>query len=398
MSRANVTIWTPTFVSLTCIGFLTALSFSMLIPTLPRIALDELQAKPNQLGWILGLFTASVLLSRVWIDRFTRSFGSGKLLAASTAMLVAVMASYFFVTNVGLLYLVRVAHGICFGLITTSTAAMSIGLVSKERRGKAIGYYGMAQASSMAAGPVAGEALMSHSPNFLFFSLLAFVSLSWFLAVFAYKRYPRHRRTNNEAIGKSRWFERKVIPAAAQMLFLATVFGCVLSYLSVYAEMKGLGEWTGAYFLCYALSLFFIRPLSGRWADSPWVSHSVWGGLGSMALSLSFLVMETDVAGFLLSGMFLGIGFGICQTALQAISLRDVQADRYTAATGTFYLSLDLGFSLGAILFGGLTATFPIPILFQWLFLAIGISGGLLMFSQRAGRRRRARPLPYEDV
>jgi len=377
----------------TLIGAIAALTFSMLIPTLPVIALSETGGKPEQAGWIFGLFTASVLLARMLLDRLSQAFGAGRLLMSASIWLAISVGAYFFVTAMQDLYLVRIAHGFGFGVITTVTASLVVRLTPTERRGRAIGYYGMAQALSMAIGPVLGEALLGVASSALYAFLLLDALIACVISIYVYRHFPLGNPEApvrpSEEKRSVRWIERKAVPAALQMLFVAVVFGCMLSYLPIYSEWRGHGDWTGTYFLCYAMSLFAVRPISGGLIDTGRTAVALWIGLGAMSGSVALLLAANSVPGFLVSGLLLGCGMGCCQTALQVISLRDVVPTRYAAATGTFFISLDLGFSVGGVLFGMLSRYFSIYSLFQSLFIFLISAGGLAAL-YHAGEKRKA--------
>ena len=56
--------------------------------------------------------------------------------------------------------------------------------------------------------------------------------------------------------------------------------------------------------------------------------------------------------GFLVAGIFNGFGFGFCAPTLQALAVRRAPTNRWGAATGTFFAAFDMGYGLGAIVWG----------------------------------------------
>ena len=70
------------------------------------------------------------------------------------------------------------------------------------------------------------------------------------------------------------------------------------------------------------------------------------------ALALWLLAQAESSFMLLLSGLFLGLGFGNFQSIGQAVSLAMVTPSRFAQATTTFFILFDLGVGLGPYVFG----------------------------------------------
>ena len=76
------------------------------------------------------------------------------------------------------------------------------------------------------------------------------------------------------------------------------------------------------------------------------------------AVALPLLAKAHSAALLLLSGLFLGLGFGNFQSVGQAVSLAMVTLSRFAQATTTYFILLDLGVGAGPWLFGHLVPAF----------------------------------------
>lgn len=76
------------------------------------------------------------------------------------------------------------------------------------------------------------------------------------------------------------------------------------------------------------------------------------------AVALFLLAQAHSGAVLLLSGLFLGLGFGNFQSVGQAVSLAMVTRSRFAQATTTCFILFDLGVGAGPWLFGHLVSAF----------------------------------------
>lgn len=344
-------LWTTGFAATTAIHTAVSLGFVMLLPTLPMLALTDLGAKSHQLGWIVGVFTLFVLLSRPLGSKLLKRWGSTRILHAGLPLLVAATFFYFLVQNMAQLLVLRALHGFIFGILSTATATRVVEIIPKSIRGRGIGYFGMFQASSLAIGPPVGLYLLNRS-SWELFAMMSLITLVAAIIALLFVREKQASAREEETTRSSRWMERKAVPASVTMLFMTIVFGAVLGYLPLLAETNGLDDWTGMYFLCYSAGLVLVRPVSGKIVDKGWMSPAVWSGLFLSAVALAATAQSTAASLFMISAFLLGVGFAFVQTALQVLALEGLPPSRYAAATGTFYLSLDIGYGVGSAGFG----------------------------------------------
>jgi MFS family permease len=94
------------------------------------------------------------------------------------------------------------------------------------------------------------------------------------------------------------------------------------------------------------------RPISGRWTDRGGTHRVVLIGLLCLVTGTTAIGLSRTITGFLIAGLFNGLGFGFCGTTLQALAVRRAPAHRWGAATGTFYAAFDMGYGLGGIVWG----------------------------------------------
>lgn len=266
------------------------------------------------------------------------ALGGLAIFAAATALLPLS-------ASLGPLLVVRGVQGIGWGLATTAIASLVADLAPAERRGEAIGVWGLAPTVAMALGPAAGGALSrlgGPATAFLGTALLFLLALGLLLPV----TEPRH------AAGTG---VRGPFPVGALLpcgvLFLSSLsYGAILAFVPV--EL-GTGR-TGTYFLLYAVSILAVRPFAGRLSDrygrvAVAVPGLLLGAVG--VVGTGFVRGPFSLAA---AAVLYGVGMaGLSFPALVAWTV-DLAGDARGTAMAAFYGAYDLAIALGAFALGPL--------------------------------------------
>ncbi|MHB8157728.1 MAG: MFS transporter, partial [Desulfocucumaceae bacterium] len=163
--------------------------------------------------------------------------------------------------------------------------------------------------------------------------------------------YKENSTEKKARISLESFFEPRVFFLSWLMFFTAVVYGGIVSFITLYGKDIGI-ENAGIYFLAYALTLLFIRPLAGMHFDKNGPARIMIAGFISIALSFVLLFAAHSMPLFLLSAVAMGIGFGIVQPTAMAMAINRVTPNRRGAANGTIMSAFDLGIGLGSILLG----------------------------------------------
>lgn len=350
--KQPVSIWTRNF-TLLCLANLTLfISMQVLLPTLP-LYLFEIGGNQRDVGYVMGAYTTGAMIMRPiagWlVDRYSRK----KIMILGLAIVLVVAVLYKLATNVSSMIVLRSFHGMTFGLVGTAMGTMVVDSLPTSRLGEGMGYFGLTSSLSMALAPLIGFWLVVKSGYpmlFLAVSLLTMLAFFGSLPV-------RDTTTPNIAPGGSVtgiWaslLEKTALPASGVMFLLAVVYGSVLSFIALYAAERGIAN-IGLFFTAIALTMIISRPVSGRWTDRGGADMVLLIGHLTLTIGMTALSLSHTITGFLLAGAVLGLGFGSCIPTLQALAVRHAPAYRRGAATGTFFVSFDLGIGLGTIFWG----------------------------------------------
>jgi MFS family permease len=222
-----------------------------------------------------------------------------------------------------------------------------------SRVGEGIGYFGLTSTLSMALAPMIGLWLVgTFSYPVLFVVVSVMTMLTLLCSVPVRSTYVRASAPAS-SVGRAmaNLWERTALLPSVVMFFLSFVNGAVMYFIAVYASDLGVSN-VGLFFAAGSLTMIISRPISGRWADRGGTGMVILIGLLCLVAGITLIGLSRTIMGFLVAGLFNGFGFGFCAPTLQALAVRHAPGNRRGAATGTYYAAFDMGYGLGAILWG----------------------------------------------
>jgi len=341
-----VPLWTRDFVLICLANGLMFAGFQMAMPTLSLFA-EQLGVEERLVGLVTGVFTIAAVTVRPFVGRALDQRGRRGLYLAGLLGCAAFALAYQWAPVVWMLLLLRLGHGLNWGLTGTAAGTIVADMVPAHRRGEGIGYFGMSATLAMAIGPAIGLGLViSHGFAAVYtlsaaLTLMALV-LAWHIRVPQVERRPQ---------GKTPLFEGAVWLPAVVSFFLTLSYGAVVTYLPLHAKELGITN-IGPFYTVYAITLLVVRPISGILFDRRGPVLVVTTGMLAVVVSLLIMAGTGGMGGFLVAGFFNGIGFGAVQPSLMALAVKSVPANRRGAANGTLFGAFDLGIGLGAVLLG----------------------------------------------
>ena len=394
MAFARASLLTRGFIILCCVNFLFFLAFYMLIPVLPMYLLDDLDAGKSMTGVLLSLYVLAALFIRpvsAWaVDSFSRS---GVFLCCAF-LYAAVFCGYVWISALALFGMLRVLHGMAFGMVNTSVMTLAVDIIPPARIGSGMGIFGMATAIPMALGPMAGLMLYEQSGAMsVFYTALATAALGALLGLAA---PASKKKPNLAAAGKSstRFADKVLLPGSAKTAIaiagVGFVYGIVLNFISVYAQERSIGVGAGFFFCILAAGTIASRLFAGRFIDGGKMSWVVYGGKAVYLAGIGLLTLLSSEVFFFAAAFLLGFGTGLLMPAYQTIMLSTASPSQRGLANSSFFIAWDGG--IGVALFaGGFIAQLSS---FNTLYMA----SGLVLLLAAAAYRSSCRALPVTQA
>ena len=350
-------LWTKDFITVSVINFLIYLIYLLLMVTMTSYAIDKFHASTGIAGLVASIFVIGVLIGRLGTGRIIGDTGSKRVLIVGAFFFIITSALYFAAINLPLLIIMRLLHGIAYGVASTAAGTIIAQIIPQSRRGEGIGYYSMTTIVAMAVGPFIGIFLIQHADFKMIFivtSILAVISLAISFAV-SEPTYKSPRQDQVKAVKSfqiSNFLEFKAIPISIVGLIIVFSYSGILTFISLYANQIQLEEAASFFFLVYAIAILVSRPFSGRLFDVKGANVVIYPCLFIFAIGMLLLSQATHGITLLLAGILIGLGYGNFLSCAQAISIKATPPYRLGLATSTFFIFLDLGVGVGPYIFG----------------------------------------------
>jgi MFS family permease len=344
-------------------------------PVLPFYLLEEFQVSNTTIGVVLSCYTIAALCIRPFSGYLLDTFSRKPLYLFAYFIFTLVFAGYMVAGLLTLFILLRIVHGISFGMVTVGGNTVVIDIMPSSRRGEGLGYYGLSNNIAMSIGPMFG--LFLHSAGVSYITIFSYSLVSCILGFLAACLVKTSYRppVKREPISLDRFILLKGIPAGICLLLMSIPYGMTTNYVAMYVKQIGLTAETGFFFTLMAIGMAISRLFSGKLVDKGMVTEVIQAGLYLVCLCYFSLtacgwlvdwnVTFTTVLFFAIS-LLLGIGFGTMFPAYNTLFVNLAPNNQRGTATSTYLTSWDLGIGIGMLTGGYIAeiASFRISYLF----------------------------------
>ncbi|GEP85450.1 putative transporter protein [Staphylococcus piscifermentans] len=356
-------LWTKDFIFITIINFLMYIIHYALIVTVTAFTINTFHANETMGGLAAGIFIIGMLFGRLFTGKYIDRLNLKKTLFFGLIFSFVAIGLYFLIHSLLVLMIVRLIHGIAFGMSSTTTGTYSSTIVPDDRKGEGIGYYALSTTVASAIGPFLGI-LINQKLNFQsnFIVCLICIVLAAILALFISNiRQPSVQKEEQKGAqpkGLAQFFQKQAVPISIVIVFVGIAYSSVLAFLDSYAAHIGLAAAASFFFVVYALSTFIVRPITGKVFDNYGANKVVYPTLVIFVIGLALLAVAHTSWVLLISAIFIGIGYGTLIPSFQTIALQASPPEKIGLATSTFYIFADLGAGAGPTILGIVIGSF----------------------------------------
>ena len=359
MPITNHAIFRGNFVLVFVASLLVFTAFYIMLPTLPVFLTRELKIEEGQTGLVLAVYTLAALLIRPFTGFMIDRFGRKWFYILSLLLFAIIFLGYPLAGAFALMLIVRFAHGLVWGVATTTGSTLIVDIVPAERRGEGIGLYGLAMTIPMALGPFTGLHLTQNNNYPLMFLCAGFLAFAGF-ALTLFIKYPAVPDAAIIKFSFRNLLESTSLPVTFNLLLINITYGGLVSFVSLYAIKTGIGN-TGIFFIVFASGIALARIYMGKIFDRRGPKALSAGGILFLAIGHIILGLFINTTGFMIAGFLLGLGSGVVFPAFQAMVNNLVPPQRRGAANSTLFSGLDLGIGLGMLITGFLSHAIGLP-------------------------------------
>jgi MFS family permease len=275
-----------------------------------------------------------------------------------------------------LMVIVRLIQGIAFAACFNGCSTAVVDLIPPEHRAQGLGLFGVSGSMAVAAGPYLGERVLLLWGFGAYFALLIGFGVIGFLLGMAIKE-PAHKFTVENLRG---FFPTAIRDRHLPMMVTAAAFGSGFGAMNTFFPLyaKTLGLQAGIFFVCYGLSLLFVRILLGRLADQVRRDRLILAclvGFGTMMLATSFIRAPWHT---IVIGVVFGVLQGLSYPAMMAQMVDRSREDNRAVVVGLFTGSFGAGINISLFVWGYIADATTLHTMY--------LLGGLAMFAYAAAR------------
>lgn len=346
-------IWTKAFTSLFITNFSVFIVFYGLVTTLPLYAIGLLGRTDEEAGLLMTIFLLSAIIVRPFTGKVLDVVGKRKMLWIGLVFYLICTILYYFIQPFGALLVLRFAQGVWFSIITTAAISIAADVVPMARKGAGIGYFNMSTNLAVVLGPmIALYIIQSYSFDILFIVMSILMVVGVLTSAMAPTGNIAEKSSAKNKLKLGDLFEKGAMPVALLGSVISFSYASVLSFLSIYAQEKGLLAFASSFFLVYAALMLLTRPLTGRIFDEKGPRYVIIPGFISFIIGLVLLAYMNSIWMFLVAGGFVGFGYGAIVPSLQTLAVQATSHERSGYATATFFTFFDLGIAAGSYVLG----------------------------------------------
>lgn len=366
-------LWTKDFIGVTSVNFFLMLTFYLLMVTIATFSVDKFSTNESAAGLASSIFVIGALVGRLFGGKYLEVFGRKKLLLAGMILMIIMSSLYFFIGSYTILIVIRILHGVAFGLAGTATGTIVAQVIPNTRRGEGIGYFALSMTIATAIGPFIGIFILERFEfSMIFIFCLVCVIISTFISqVLKVEEITMSKEELADMKGfkLSNFIERRSVPITLVAAVTAFCYAGIISFLTFFAAENGITQAASFFFVVYAVAVVASRPATGRLFDTKGPNSVMYPSLISFIIGMFILSQSTTGVLLLISGAFIGFGYGTYMSSSQAVAIKEAPAHRVGLATATFFILTDIGLGIGPFLQG-----FIVPSLgYSGLFFALAI-------------------------
>jgi MFS family permease len=338
--------------------FFAALNCFVLLP----LYIQGLGGTAAEIGIVMSLYSAAGIVCQPLIGAWVDAFGRRQFLLAGTVAVVFTALVATLSDSIAMFGLIRLIQGIGFSAFFVANYTLVLELVPVERRGWALGIYGVSGLMATALAPLVGESIIRRAgfrALFLFAALLATVAV---VLVWRAPRQPSRGRVPLGALERMRGglgevFQIHMIVA----LFFGLGTGAIFTFMPTFAESLGVRT-LALFYTGYAGAAMLVRIAAGNLIDSRGrraviVPCMLIQALATVILAALGLLLARGspipVVPFLVvGGLLAGGSHGFLYPGLAALVTDVTVPERRGTVVGVFSAVVLSGNALGAFVFG----------------------------------------------
>jgi len=348
-ARAGIAASAGVFVAALC----AFLAIGAALPVLPAFVRGPLHASDLAVGVVVGAFAITSVVCRPLAGRQADRRGRRIVLVGGALAMALGGALYLLSDSVPTLIAARLVVGAGEGAVYTAGATWAVDLAPADRRGLALGLFGLSVWGGLSLGPLAGELLRSGVGYNAVWVLTAALPLAG--AAIAARLPEPARLADSMPTAPSRLFPRSARRPGTALALANVGYAALAGFVVLHLQKRGIGGGASV-FTVFAVAVFASRLVLSHVPDRAGARRTATAAGLLEALGLTVIALAGSLPIALAGALVVGVGFSMLFPSLALMVVGEVGEDGRGSALGAFTAFFDIGVGLGGPL-AGLTAS-----------------------------------------
>lgn len=342
----------PLLLTMTVLGFS---GYAALLAVAPLWAVHG-GADTVGAGLVNGVLMLFTVLTQLFVPSALRRFGWAPVLVAGMLLLGLPALAHGLSDALGPTLALSAVRGLGFGVLTVTGSALVAELVEPQRRGKAIGAYGLAIAGPQILFLSAGPWIAEHLGFWVVFAVAALPAAAVVPAI-GLARMLDH--VPEEEMDDERTPYRRLLPPMALLIGVTLAGGALITFM---AQMSSSTVLTALALLLMSVAAALARWRIGAFSDRYGARRFIWPLVLLTTAGMVVLAwavrdpQATDAPMLMVGATMVGTSYGGLQNLTLVVTFQAVSRQHYGPASAVWNIGFDAGTGLGAVVVGMVAA------------------------------------------
>jgi MFS family permease len=355
-------------------ALLAFLAIGAALPVLPAYVRGPLHAGDVSVGIVVGAFALTAVVCRPLAGRQADQRGRRIVLVGGAMAMALGGALYLLSSSVALLIAARLVVGAGEGAVYTAGATWAVDLAPEDRRGLALGLFGLAVWGGLSLGPLAGELLSSGIGYDAVWIVTAALPLAGAAIAVRLPEPARGRGVGQP--GPLAFFPRAAHRPGIALALANLGYAALAGFVVLHLHARGIGG-GATVFTAFAVAVFASRLALSRVPDRAGARRTATAAGLLEALGLAIIAVAQSLTVALTGAVVVGVGFSMLFPSLALMVVGEVAEDRRGSALGAFTAFFDIGVGLGGPIAGVTASLAGYPAVFALAAAAALCAAGL---------------------
>jgi len=347
-------IWNKKFIILFITNVLVLAAFYASIPIIP-IYCQQIGITGSGIGIVLTAMSISTILFRPIAGYLLDNFNRYYVYLLFLGLFCLSFPSFIAFPVFGALVAIRLYMGAVYSVCGSAAMTLAGDVLPRTKITEGISRFAFTISIGMAVGPYVGIQVQNHMSSEASFLVVFAVTLTALICVsrakISYPKVDRKKFSIRDTI------HRPALPFMLNMTFIMIPYGAVIEYSSILADEKHLLSVIPYFYIFLVAGMLASKFSTQKMIDAGKHRILVYASLTILTATMTCYVFLQTGVHLLISGFFLGLGYGILQPLFQSFVTGTTPAPERGVANATYLLSFDIGIGIGALLMGCLLDT-----------------------------------------